>query len=130
MIIEHVAFVVQDPEAMVEWYSNHLGLREIRRGGGGDIFVSDESEETVLQLEDGRRLFKEAGKPDYGGRDAQELHLAFKVEDVRGVCERLIQAGASLEGEIVVTDDGDEMALLRDPWGLAFQVVKRKEELK
>ena len=121
-MIKHVEFVVQDPEAMVKWYSKHLGLREIRRGGGGDIFVSDESGGTVLQLED--------GKPDYGPRDAQEIHLAFKAEDVPELCGRLREAGAEMEGEIVMTDDGDEMALLRDPWGLAFQVLKRSEELR
>ena len=56
MLIEHLAFMVPDPEAATKWYSENLGLREIRRGGGGDIFVSDDSGQVVIQLEDARLL--------------------------------------------------------------------------
>jgi hypothetical protein len=38
-------------------------------------------------------------------------------------------AGATAEGEVVVTDGGDTMAMLRDPWGLAVQLVNRRERM-
>ncbi len=129
-MIEHMAFMVADPEAAVAWYCEYLGLREVRRGGGGDIFVSDETGQVVLQLEDARLVPGEKEEPGYGSRDARVLHLAFSVEDVVGEQKRLIQAGAKAEGDVLVTVDGDEMALLRDPWGLAFQLVKRKDALR
>ena len=130
MIIEHVAFVVRDPEAVSSWYCDHLGLREIRRGGGGDIFVSDDEGSTILQLEDARLVGEEETIADHWSRDARQLHLAFSTDDVNGLCHRLLEAGATMEGDIIVTADGDEMVLLRDPWGLPFQLVKRKEKMK
>lgn len=130
MIIEHVAFVVKDPEAACAWYCEHVGMREVRRGGGGDIFVSDENGSTILQLEDARLVSDKEDVADHARRDARQLHLAFSVDDVGGDCRRLLAAGAAMEGEILVTHDGDEMVLLRDPWGLPFQLVKRKEEMK
>jgi len=130
MIIEHVAFVVKDPEAACVWYCEHLGFKELRRGGGGDIFVSDEDGSTILQLEDARLVSDEEDIADHASRDARQLHLAFSVDDVAGTCQELLEAEATMEGEILVTEDGDEMVLLRDPWGLPFQLVKRKERMK
>ena len=128
MLIEHLAFMVADPEAVAKWYGANLGLREIRKGGGGDIFVADDSGQVVLQLEDARLL--EGGKSGHGDQHPGVLHLAFSVEDVPGTRERLLSAGATSYDEVVVTPDGDEMTTLRDPWGLPFQLVKRKDALR
>jgi uncharacterized glyoxalase superfamily protein PhnB len=57
--------------------------------------------------------------------DPLVLHLAFAVEDVGGARARLLAAGASPVGEVAVTPEGDQMAMLRDPWGFPIQVVKR-----
>ena len=130
MLIEHLAFVVKDPEAVCKWYCSHLGLRELRRGGGGDIFVCDEEGSTILQLEDARLVSEDEDIADHANRDARQLHLAFCTEDVIGECERLEAAGAVKEGDALVTEDGDEMVLMRDPWGLPFQLVNRKEKMK
>jgi glyoxylase I family protein len=51
------------------------------------------------------------------------------VDDVRPLRERLLKNGASSEGEISTNDDGDELAMLRDPWGLAIQLVKRAKPM-
>jgi hypothetical protein len=37
-----------------------------------------------------------------------------------------LAAGATAEGEVSVTPAGDEMAMLRDPWGLPVQLIKRR----
>jgi len=37
----------------------------------------------------------------------------------------LLQAGATTEGEVTTTPFGDDLAMLRDPWGFAVQLVKR-----
>ena len=130
-LIEHVAFVVSDPEAVAGWYCENLGMREVRRGGGGDIFISDASGRVILQLEDARLLGagSKGGEAEYAGRDPRVLHLAFCVDDVAGVRQQLLDAGATPDADIVVTDDGDEMTTLRDPWGLPFQILKRREPM-
>ena len=63
------------------------------------------------------------GADDKGGSN---IHLAFKTDDVSGTRARLLAAGATPEGEVTVSPTGDELAMLRDPWGLPLQFLKRK----
>jgi uncharacterized glyoxalase superfamily protein PhnB len=51
--------------------------------------------------------------------------LAFWTEDVAGTRARLIAAGATPEGEVAETPAGDQLAMLRDPWGIPIQFVRR-----
>ena len=62
--------------------------------------------------------------PDYRAMEAAVLHLALSVADVAGERQRLLAAGATAEGDIVAAG-GDQIANLRDPWGLALQLVRR-----
>ena len=57
------------------------------------------------------------------------LHVAFMVEDVDAVKSALIAAGATSVGDVTVTAGGDRLAMLRDPWGLPIQFVKRAEPM-
>ena len=57
------------------------------------------------------------------------LHLAVAVDEVAAERDRLIAAGAVPEGEIVITDDGDELAMLRDPWGFPLQLANRRQPM-
>jgi uncharacterized glyoxalase superfamily protein PhnB len=57
------------------------------------------------------------------------LHLAFHVEDVSATRARLIKAGATPVGEVESNDVGDEVAMLRDPWGIPVQLVRRRERM-
>ena len=131
MIIKHLAFVVADPEAVAGWYCENLGMKEIRRGGGNDIFIADASGRVILQLEDAGLVYpgSKGDQPAYADQDPRVLHLAFCVDDVAGTRNRLLEAGAAPDADIVVTDDGDEMTTLRDPWGLPFQVLRRKDPM-
>ncbi len=61
--------------------------------------------------------------------DPSRLHVAFATDDVPGVRARLIAAGATPAGGIVVTAEGDQFAMLRDPWGLALQLAHRTRPL-
>jgi uncharacterized glyoxalase superfamily protein PhnB len=51
------------------------------------------------------------------------------VDDVKAFCEKLISAGAKMDGKIVITPDGDEIAILRDPQGIPIQFVKRAKPM-
>jgi glyoxylase I family protein len=53
------------------------------------------------------------------------LHNAFMVDDVRTIRNALIAAGATLVEDIKLSPDGDEILMLRDPWGVPIQCVKR-----
>ena len=65
--------------------------------------------------------------PDYQAIDPMVLHVAFTAPDVKEARRRLLAAGASAVGEVTAAPNGDELAMLRDPWGLAVQLVKRAQ---
>ena len=67
--------------------------------------------------------------PDYRAIDPLVLHIAFWTDDVEAARERLLSAGASAVGEALVTPAGDHVAMLRDPWGLAIQLVHRAQPM-
>lgn len=127
MRIEHVAFNVADPNAMARWYVQHLGF-EIRRRVMDEpwaYFLADSAGQSMLEIY-GR---KDAPVPDYAGQHPATLHLALATDDVLGDVDRLRQAGCTLEGQIEHQPGGDQMAFLRDPWGICLQLVHRAEPM-
>jgi catechol 2,3-dioxygenase-like lactoylglutathione lyase family enzyme len=118
-----MAFNVPDPVAMTQWYEQHLGMKTVRSSGPPHHmrFVADASGQTMLELYRNPK----ASVPDYRTIDPLVMHLAFHVDDVAGTRAGLLKAGATAEGEITRTDSGDELAMLRDPWGFAIQLVNR-----
>jgi catechol 2,3-dioxygenase-like lactoylglutathione lyase family enzyme len=128
MNIEHVAFNVPDPVAAAEWYTRNLGMRIVRRvpGATQTHFIADGAGRVVLEL---YRQTK-APVPDYFAMDPMVLHVAFMVSDIAAERQRLLSAGAQAVGEVAVSESGDQLAMLRDPWGLAIQLVKRTSPLQ
>lgn len=128
MRIEHVALQVAAPAEMVRWYRENLGMKIVRQKGDDSFFIADEAGRVVLEI-----YHNPAAKvPDYASMDPLELHVAFASDDVRADIERLTSAGASLEGapaDIRPTAQGDTFAIVRDPWGLAVQLVRRADPL-
>jgi glyoxylase I family protein len=126
MKIEHVAFQVADPAAMAEWYVAHLGFC-VRRSSDEPVvarFMADTSGAVLLEVYHNPSL----PLPDYAAMAPGLLHVAFVCEDVPGAIARLTAAGASLvRGPEILGDD--ELAMLRDPWGLAIQLAKRKQAM-
>ena len=88
-------------------------------------FISDAGENMMLEI---YRNPPDA-VPDYASMDPLLLHIAFMVDDVKDIRDKLIAAGATPVGDISVTPGGDEIAILRDPWGVAIQFVKRAEPM-
>jgi catechol 2,3-dioxygenase-like lactoylglutathione lyase family enzyme len=127
MIVEHIAWQVQDPVAVAAWYTEHLGFRVVRRGKSGVLahFLADESGRTVIEIYNNPK----ASIPEYPGQSPLILHLAFAVPDVAAELQRLKAAGATVVDEPSITHAGDELAMLRDPWGFPLQLVKRVEPL-
>ena len=128
MKIEHIALNVDDPEALVAWYGEHLGMRVLRKlGGESQIhFLIDEADQVVLEF----YCNPESPRTDYAALHPQQLHIAFAVDDIEGEKQRLLAAGATLDGDIHALPTGDLLLFLRDPWGLTLQLAKRKIPLR
>jgi catechol 2,3-dioxygenase-like lactoylglutathione lyase family enzyme len=121
--IEHTAYQVEDPVAVAAWYAAHLGLRVKRAQQDRPFthFLADDGDAVMIEFYNNPK----ARVPDYRQIDPLALHIAFTADDVAGVRERLLAAGATAEGPVTRIDSGDELAMLRDPWGLPIQFVRR-----
>ncbi len=123
MKIEHLAFNVPDPHSMARWYVEHLGFVVRRRvmEPPWAHFLADDSGTVMLEIygnEQAEALpLKEVAPP--------ALHLALVSQDPAADAERLCKAGASVEADVHTMDNGDTFAMLRDPWGLPIQLVRR-----
>jgi catechol 2,3-dioxygenase-like lactoylglutathione lyase family enzyme len=126
MKLEHVALQVADPAGVAHWYEEHVGMRVVRTGDapGHARFLADDAGASVLEIYAGA-----PPAPDYAAMDPSLLHVAFAAADVEATRTRLIAAGATPVGDVVVTPAGDRFAMLRDPWGLALQLAFRARPL-
>ena len=127
MKIEHTAYQVDDPVALSRWYVDHLGL-QIKRAQSlapFGYFLADDGGTVMLEF------YRQAHLPvpDYRSMDPLLLHLAFLADDVKAERARLLAAGATPEGDVIRNDAGDEVAMLRDPWGLSIQLIKRADPM-
>ena len=127
MRIEHVAMIVKDPVAVAKWYAEHLGMRIVRAGGAPTHthFLADEGDYVMVEL----YCNPSVPVPDYRSMDPLVLHLAFATDDVNRQHQKLLAAGATPAGDISITPAGDELAMLRDPWGFAIQLAKRQQPM-
>ena len=126
MRIEHFAYQTEDPVAAADWYVAHLGFL-IKRAADQPVpvrFLADESGQVMLEIYNNPTV----STPDYAGMDPLLLHIAFVCDRVPETVERLVAAGATkVSGPEQVK--GDELAMLRDPWGLAIQLCNRSEPM-
>lgn len=123
MKIEHFALQIQFPAEAAAWYERHLGF-VCKRASDAPVpvrFLADESGSVMLELYNNPKMTT----PDYSAMDPLLLHLAFVCEDVPGKAESLAAAGATLLSGPETTPAGDQLAMLRDPWGLAIQLCRR-----
>jgi catechol 2,3-dioxygenase-like lactoylglutathione lyase family enzyme len=125
--LEHVALNVADPAKMAQWYVENLGMKVMREGPPpvNMRFLADSGGNMMLELYNN----PPEAVPDYAAMDPLLLHVAFMVDDVDAVRDKLIAAGATAVAEVTVTAAGDKLAMLRDPWGLAIQFVRRAEPM-
>jgi glyoxylase I family protein len=123
MHIEHLGLNVSDPIAAADWHVRNLGMRIVRQSGPPHHahFLADARGRMMLEI----YCNPSAPLPDYHATHPLVLHIAFAVDDVPKVRAALLEAGATAEGEVETTPAGDTLAMLRDPWGLALQLVRR-----
>jgi glyoxylase I family protein len=126
MKLEHFALQVPDPIAMADWYVKHLGCTVARAGG-------EPSHGRFLTVGSGV-LFEiyrnpSVSVPDYKKIEVMQLHLAFTSQNLQADRDRLVKAGAKVAEDIATTPAGDEIMILRDPWSVPIQFVKRAEPM-
>lgn len=124
MKIEHLALNVKDPIGLVKWYCDNLGFSIVK---GMDVppfahFIVDSSKHMLLEI----FYLDDKEVTDFSSVDSASLHLGFSVEDIEVEYKELISAGAVVISEISLTESGDKIAMLRDPWGMPLQLLKRK----
>jgi glyoxylase I family protein len=126
MKIEHFALQVREPAAAADWYVAQLGFTVRRAIDSPNVtrFLADSSGAVMLEI----YYNPQAPLPDYRSMDPLLLHVAFVCTDVHVTVKRLTAAGATLlSGPETIR--GDELAMLRDPWGLAIQLVRRAQPM-
>jgi glyoxylase I family protein len=124
---EHIAFNVPDPVAAAKWYTENLGMKVMRQGGAPAFttFVADSNEHMMMELTHnaGVPLFEPAKLSHVS------IHLAFMVPEIGTIKAKLLSAGATLVDDITKTPSGDQVLMLRDPWGLPIQFVQRVKQM-
>lgn len=84
-------------------------------------FLADARGQMMLEF------YSDAGAPipDYAALHPFAFHIAFQVNDVAGKRDLLLKAGATSAVELKTNADGDQLFIVRDPWGIPLQFVKR-----
>jgi lactoylglutathione lyase len=121
----HSMIRVSDPDATVEFF-NLLGLEEVRRmesekGRFTLIFMAAPGQEGTAEVELTYNWPPEDGSApeEYtGGRNFG--HLAYRVDDVYETCQRLMDAGVTINRP---PRDG-HMAFVRTPDGISIELLQ------
>lgn len=123
----HTMLRVKDLEESVKFYTELLGMKELRRTDVPDgkytlVFVGygDETSNTVLELT------YNYGVSEYDQGTAFG-HLAVGVPDIYGAIEKLRAAGAKITREPGPVKFGKTViAFIEDPNGYKIELIERK----
>ncbi len=120
----HTMVRVKDLDASLDFYCAKLGLVELRRydepkGRFTNVFLAAPGDESA-QVE----LTFNWDPEDYGG-GRNFGHLAYEVEDIYGLCQRLMDEGVTINRP---PRDG-RMAFVRSPDGISVELLQKGEAL-
>ncbi len=118
---DHVGIKTSDMEKSLHFYCNILGLERIEDldiGGKPFIFVGNDS--ILIEIEDGNPGDEQANPRTQTGL----YHLAFIVEDVKGMVERLKSENVPIALEPLSTRPGRLVAFVEDPDGVFIQLIE------
>jgi lactoylglutathione lyase len=120
----HTMVRVSDLDASLDFYCAKLGLVELRRydepkGRFTNVFLAapgDESAQVELTFN---------WDPEEYGAGRNFGHLAYQVEDIYGLCQRLMDEGVTINRP---PRDG-RMAFVRSPDGISIELLQKGEAL-
>ncbi len=116
----HTMVRVSDLDASLDFYCNKLGLREIRRheneaGRYTLVFVAAPGDESApLEL-------TWNWDPEPYGEARNFGHVAYEVDDIYAVCERLMRSGVTINRP---PRDG-RMAFVRSPDNISIELLQK-----
>ena len=127
----HTMIRVSDLDASLDFYCDKLGLVEVNRyeneGGRFTLAFLAAPEDVELARERKAPLLELTynwDPEDYtGGRNFG--HLAFRVDDIYGLCQRLADAGVTINRP---PRDG-HMAFVRSPDGISIELLQKGPSL-
>lgn len=113
-----VVLTVPDFDEAVAFYRDTLGLEQLANWSGDDgRVILLEAGCATLELFDERQA-ESVDRIEAGRRVSGRVRLALEVEDVDGVAQRLVAAGAEAEAAPVVPPWGGRNARLHTPDGM------------
>jgi lactoylglutathione lyase len=123
----HTMIRVKDLDESVKFYTELLGMKELRRHDVPDgkytlafVGYGDEKAHTVLELTYNYGVNAYDQGTAFG-------HLALGVPDIYGTCERLRKAGAKIAREPGPVKFGTTViAFIEDPNGYKIELIERK----
>ncbi|MFQ5981828.1 MAG: VOC family protein [Woeseiaceae bacterium] len=121
----HTMVRVSDLDESLDFYCNKLGLKELKRHDNEQgrftlVFLAAPNDEDA-QVE----LTYNWDAEDYGeGRNFG--HLAYAVDDIYDICQRLMDAGVTINRP---PRDG-WMAFVRSPDNISIELLQKGEALK
>ena len=127
----HTMVRVTDLDTALEFYCDKLGLVEIRRteneaGRYTLVFLAAPEDKARAESEQAPmvELTYNWDPEDYsGGRNFG--HLAYVVDDIYGLCQKLMDAGVTINRP---PRDG-RMAFIRSPEGISIELLQKGESL-
>jgi lactoylglutathione lyase len=125
----HTMVRIGDIEKSLDFYCNKLGLEEVRRvdnpaGRFTLIFLAAPADK-ARGLSERAPLLELTYNydPETYGQGRNFGHLAFEVDDIYGLCERLMKAGVTINRP---PRDG-RMAFVRSPDGISIELLQKGE---
>jgi len=127
----HTMVRVADLDASLDFYCNKLGLVEVRRveseqgrfsliflSAPEDVEAARESKAPLVEL-----TYNWDPEAYTGGRNFG--HLAYQVDDIYGLCDRLMKAGVTINRP---PRDG-KMAFIRSPDNISIELLQKGDGL-
>jgi len=120
MKLAHTMIRVRDLDASIDFYTQFLGMKELRRKDLGDailVFLADEDEDHYVEL-----TYNKDGR-DYE-LGTQFGHLAFTAENLDGVIAEVERRGWPYRGSRPET--GSRYIFIQDPDGYDIEILQAK----
>jgi len=120
----HTMVRVTDLDASLEFYCKHLGLTELKR------YDNEKGRFTLVFLaapgdEDAQVELTHNWDPEAYGEGRNFGHLAYRVDDIYALCQKLMDAGVTISRP---PRDG-HMAFVRSPDNISIELLQAGESL-
>lgn len=126
MTFAHISIRASDMDRSIAFYRDLMGMvldrrREIPQNRAEIAFLKDTKGSFFLELThyDDQKEFIQA---EYMKRTFD--HLAFKVEDLRGLVDRVKQEGFTVTDEPFELSPGHWLAFIEDPDGTLIELIQ------